>query len=105
MLKYQINSKEINFNCTSFRALEELEKTLNKSVYRFIGEATQLSISDIFISLKIFSRYASNPLSDDDLQNCLNENGLAYLMSIAQDCIIAILNGQPKPKENKVKKK
>lgn len=105
MLVREFNGKQINLNCLSFRALEELEKNNNCSIYEFITKATKLSITDITNSIIVFARNGATPLTQDDLQITINEKGLNYLSGVVQECIIQILDGQPEVKEARTVKK
>jgi hypothetical protein len=107
MIVKEFNGKQINLNCLSFRALEDLEKVNNCSIYDFISKSIKLSVTDITNSLTVFARHGATPLTQDDLQLTINSKGLNYLSEVVQECIINILNGQPEPKAStsKVKKK
>jgi hypothetical protein len=105
MIKRNINGKDYYFNPTSFLALEELEKALGYSIYKFISNVQSFSIKEIEQALVIFARYGSTPLTRDTLQTLINDNGINYLVEIVNECIIQILQGQPKGSGESVKKK
>jgi hypothetical protein len=103
MIIREIDGKTYNFNPLSFRAIEDLEKQLGYGLYKFISNAGNFSIKEIETALYCFSREL-NPLTRDTLQNWLTDKGVNFLVEIINECIIQILQGQPKSKTG-VKKK
>lgn len=96
MVTREVNGKTYNFNPLSFRAIEDLEKQLGYGLYKFISNADKFSLKEIEAALYCFSR-ETNPVNREILQGWVADSGINFLVEIVNECIIQILQGQPKP--------